>query len=80
MPIKKLSSMKNGDKGTVVKVNGTGNIKFRLIDMGVIPGAKVQVVKYAPLGDPIEIKVKGFSLSLRVDEADMIDIAISKGE
>lgn len=76
MENKILSKMKSGEYGIVKKVNGSGNIKFRLIDMGVVPGAKVQVVKRAPLGDPIEIKIKGFSLSLRVNEASMIDVEI----
>lgn len=80
MEIKTLSEMKSGESGVVKKLNGSGNIKFRLIDMGVVPGTKVQVVKYAPLGDPIEIKLKGFSLSLRMHEAAMIDIAVGGAE
>ncbi len=76
MVIKKLSDMKPGETGTVVKVNGSGNIKFRLIDMGVVKGSHLHVVKYAPLGDPIEIKIKGFSLSLRKEESEMIDVEV----
>lgn len=76
MAIKKLSQMQPGEAGIVVKVNGSGNVKFRLIDMGVVKGSKLQVVKFAPLGDPIEIKIKGFSLSLRKNESEMIDVEV----
>ncbi len=62
--------------GIVRKVSGTGNIKHRLIDMGVVPGSKVVVLKFAPLGDPIEIKIKNFDLSLRKSEAATIDVEV----
>lgn len=75
---KTLSQMKTGEYGVVKNVNGSGNIKFRLIDMGVVPGAKLQVIKYAPLGDPIEIKIKRFSLALRMHEASMIDVEVGE--
>lgn len=74
--IKKLSDMKPGEIGTVAAVNGTGNVKHRLVDMGVVPGTAVRVMKYAPLADPVEIKVKNFELSLRISEAQMIDIEV----
>ena len=74
--IKKLSDMKPGEVGTVAAVNGTGNVEHRLVDMGVVPGTAVRVMKYAPLADPVEIKVKNFELSLRISEAKMIDIEV----
>ena len=74
--IKKLSDMKPGEVGTVAAVNGTGNVKHRLVDMGVVPGTAVRVMKYAPQADPVEIKVKNFELSLRISEAKMIDIEV----
>ena len=74
--IKKLSDMKPGEGGTVAAVNGTGNVKHRLVDMGVVRGTAVRVMKYAPLADPVEIKVKNFELSLRISEAQMIDIEV----
>ena len=74
--VKKLSDMKPGEVGTVAAVNGTGNVKHRLVDMGVVPGTAVRVMKYAPLADPVEIKVKNFELSLRISEAQMIDIEV----
>lgn len=79
MIVKKMSDMKPGEEGTVLKVNGAGNIKHRLIDMGVVHGSKVKIVKYAPLRDPIEIKVKNFELSLRVNEAATIDVEVQEG-
>lgn len=68
--------MKPGEKGKVLAIHGTGNIKHRLIDMGVVPGTEVRVMKYAPLADPVEIKVKNFELSLRVSEAATIDVEV----
>ena len=68
--------MKPGEVGTVAAVNGTGNVKHRLVDMGVVPGTTVRIMKYAPLADPVEIKVKNFELSLRISEAQMIDIEV----
>ena len=50
----------------------------RLIDMGLVQGTKVSVVKYAPLKDPVEIKVKNFELALRVSEADTIDVEVAE--
>lgn len=77
MEIKKMSDMKAGDKGIIVKLRGTGNIKHRLIDMGVVPGTHVHIMKYAPLKDPVEIKVKNFDLALRVSEAATIDVEVN---
>lgn len=72
--VKTLATMKPGEGGIIVAINGTGNIKHRLIDMGLVPGTFVRVIKFAPLGDPVEIKVKNFDLALRVSEAATIDI------
>ncbi len=72
--VKTLATMKPGEGGTIAAINGTGNIKHRLIDMGLVPGTFVRVMKFAPLGDPVEIKVKNFDLALRVSEAATIDI------
>lgn len=72
--VKTLAMMKPGEGGTIVAIKGTGNIKHRLIDMGLVPGTFVRVMKFAPLGDPVEIKVKNFDLALRVSEAETIDI------
>lgn len=71
---KQLAQLKPGEAGVITKLRGTGNIKHRLIDMGLVPGTMVRVMKFAPLGDPIEIKVKIFDLALRVSEAETIDV------
>lgn len=80
MTAKKMSEMVIGEVGTVLSIKGRGNIQHRLIDMGVVKGTKVFVVKVAPLGDPIEIKVKNFELSLRKNEAAMIEVTCDNRE
>ena len=61
-----------GETVTVRRLTGDGAIKRRIMDMGITKGAKVQVRKVAPLGDPIEVTVRGFELSLRKDEAERV--------
>ena len=58
----------------VVKLHGDGAIKRRIMDMGVTPGVEIRVVKVAPLGDPVEVNVRGYELSLRKDEAAQIQV------
>ena len=70
----KLSELKVGEKGTVVAVNGEGAVRRRLFDMGITPGAEVYLRKKAPLGDPIEISLRGYELTLRKSEAANVDI------
>ncbi|MBQ8394233.1 MAG: ferrous iron transport protein A [Clostridia bacterium] len=70
----KLSELKVGEKGTVVAVNGEGAVRRRLFDMGITPGAEVYLRKKAPLGDPIEIAIRGYELTLRKIEAAHVDI------
>ena len=76
MAIKKLKDMKPGESGLIVTLHGSGNVKHRLIDMGLVHGTKIHVMKFAPLGDPGEIKVKNFELALRNSEAGMIDVEV----
>lgn len=76
MAIKKLKDMKPGESGLIVTLHGSGNVKHRLIDMGLVHGTKIHVMKFAPLGDPVEIKVKKFELALRNSEAGMIDVEV----
>lgn len=76
MAIKKLKDMKPGESGLIVTLHGSGNVKHRLIDMGLVHGTKIHVIKFAPLGDPVEIKVKNFELALRNSEASMIDVEV----
>lgn len=72
--VKTLRELMPGKKGLVTKVTGSGPIRRRLLEMGVVPGSEVEMERYAPLGDPLEIKLKGYHLSLRKDEADMVEI------
>ncbi len=74
MTIVKLKDLKPGQKGKVMKINARGETNRRIVEMGVTPGAVVEVERVAPLGDPIDIKVKGYHLSLRKDETEGIEI------
>jgi len=76
MPVKLLSELKRGEKGRVVKIGGSGSIHRRLLDMGLVSGSEVEMERVAPLGDPIEIKVKGYNLSLRKEEAASIQVEV----
>jgi Fe2+ transport system protein FeoA len=64
-----LSELKPKERGTVLKVGGSGAVRRRILDMGVVPGTEVEVVKVAPLGDPVDLLVRGYHLSLRKEEA-----------
>lgn len=70
----KLRDLKPGQKGKVLKINSRGETNKRIVEMGITPGAVVEVERVAPLGDPIDIKVKGYHLSLRKEEAGGIEI------
>lgn len=74
--IKKLSEFSVGESGKITAVNGEGRIRRRLFDMGVTPGAELTMRKKAPLGDPIEITVHGYELTLRKSEADFVEVDI----
>ena len=80
MNIVTLADMKVGEKGVVEALQGHGNIQHRLGDMGVVKGSHISVVKKAPLGDPIEVNVKGCALALRMNEAAMITVAVEGGK
>jgi len=73
---KLLSEFSVGESGKVVKVNGVGAIRRRLFDMGVTPGAGVYFRKKAPLGDPIEISLRGYELTLRKAEAACVVVEV----
>ena len=67
-----LADLAKGESRTVVSVRGEDAITRRLMEMGVIPGVAVRMVKSAPFGDPLEIKVRGYSLALRRNEAESV--------
>jgi len=73
----RLNQLKPGMKGTITKVKGSGQVHRRILDMGVVSGTTVEVEKIAPLGDPIDIKIKGYHLSLRKREAENIFVEVS---
>ena len=75
---KKLSEFKIGETGTVKAVAGEGRIRRRLFDMGVTPGAEVYLRKKAPLGDPLEVTIRGYELTLRKSEAECITMEVQK--
>jgi ferrous iron transport protein A len=72
--MKTLKQVKIGGTAKVVKLHGEGALKRRIMDMGITKGVEVKVRKVAPLGDPIEITVRGYELSLRKEDAETIEI------
>ena len=72
--MKTLRDAKVGDTVTVVKLHGEGAVKRRIMDMGITKGVDVYVRKVAPLGDPVEVTVRGYELSLRKADAEMIEV------
>lgn len=73
---KRLSEFSIGETGVIRLVVGDGKIRRRLFDMGVTPGAEVYLRKRAPLGDPIEITLRGYELTLRKSEADVVTMEV----
>lgn len=78
--LKKLSDFLIGETGQIKKVEGEGKVRRRLFDMGVTPGATVTLVKKAPLGDPIEVTIRGYELTLRKDEAILVTLEVEEGK
>ena len=69
-----LRQAKVGDVATVVKLHGEGAVKRRIMDMGITKGTQVQVRKVAPLGDPVEVTARGYGVSIRKSDAEMIEV------
>ncbi len=69
-----LREAKIGDTVRVVKLHGEGAVKRRIMDMGLTKGVEVQIRRVAPLGDPIEVTVRGYELSIRKADAEMIEV------
>lgn len=72
-----LNELKIGDSGVITAVGGEGALRCRLLDMGLIPKTRVRVEKVAPLGDPLELRVRGYSLSLRKEDAGKIEVEVA---
>jgi Fe2+ transport system protein FeoA len=70
-----LTDVPIGSAAKVVAINGANRIARRLMEMGVIPGVSLEVLKAAPFGDPIEIRIRGYNLAMRRSEADAIEVA-----
>ncbi len=69
-----LNDLKPGEEGIVTSLGEKGPLRKRIMDMGVTPGVTIKVIKVAPLGDPIEVNIRGYELSLRKEEAKQIQI------
>ena len=76
--MKTLKDVPIGGKAKVIKLYGEGPIKRRIMDMGITKGVQIRVIKTAPLGDPIEITVRGYELSLRKEDAEKIEVEIGE--
>ena len=72
--MKTLKQAKIGDTVRVVKLHGEGAVKRRIMDMGITKGVEVHIRKVAPLGDPVEVTVRGYELSIRKSDAEMIEV------
>ena len=72
--MKTLRQVKIGERVKVVKLHGEGAVKRRIMDMGITKGVEVYIRKVAPLGDPVEVTVRGYELSLRKADAEMIEV------
>ena len=69
-----LKNVKVGKKAKVVKLHGEGPVRRRIMDMGITKGVEIYVRKVAPLGDPIEIRIRGYELTLRLEDASYIEL------
>jgi len=72
-----LKSLKSGESAVVTKIGGAGPVKRRIMEMGITKGTEITVRKVAPLGDPMEVNVRGYELSLRKADAELIEVEIS---
>lgn len=70
----RLDLLKTGESGVITKVGGEGPLRLRLLDMGLIPKTAVKVQKVAPLGDPIQLLIRGYDLTIRKEDAAVIDV------
>ncbi|MGN0629037.1 MAG: ferrous iron transport protein A [Oscillospiraceae bacterium] len=74
-----LDKLEIGQSAIITKVGGEGALRLRLLDMGIIPKTEVSIYKVAPLGDPIEIHLRGYSLTIRKDDAEKIEVSPKEG-
>ena len=69
-----LNELKIGQSARILKVGGEGALRLRFLDMGLIPKTRITLTKVAPMGDPIEIRLRGYELTMRIDEAKWIEV------
>ncbi|RJS76277.1 iron transporter [Candidatus Bathyarchaeota archaeon] len=75
---KKLSELKTGEKAIIIQVQGSGALRRRLLDMGLVRGTEIEMVRKSPLGDPLEFLVKGYNLSLRKMECENVYVEVKQ--
>lgn len=75
-----LNELETGETAIITAVNGDGELRCRLLDMGLIPKTKVMIRKVAPMGDPIELFLRGYELTIRLDDAKLIEIIPDNNE
>ncbi len=76
-----LDKLSVGESGVITRVGGEGSLRLHLLDMGLIPRTRVTLFKVAPMGDPLELHLRGYALTLRRDDAAMIEVEdVQKGE
>ncbi len=73
-----LDQLEIGKTAKITAVGGEGALRLRLLDMGIIPNTEVRITKIAPMGDPIELYIRGYSLTIRLDDAKQISVATGK--
>ncbi|HHI30444.1 MAG TPA: ferrous iron transport protein A [Candidatus Methanoperedenaceae archaeon] len=71
-----LGDMQPGDKGTILAISGNNAVQRRIRDMGIVRGTEIEVVRRAPLGDPVEFRLRGYNLTLRKEEAACISVEV----
>lgn len=76
---KRLNELKPGQKCAVLRIEGLGAVRRRLFDMGITPGADIYIRKVAPLGDPVELTLRGYELSVRKAEAEAVIVEVKEG-
>lgn len=73
---KRLSDLEPGEKGVVVRIKGSGATRRRIMDMGIVRGSEIKVIRRAPLGDPVEFEIRDYNLTLRKREAELIYVSL----
>ncbi len=71
-----LNELPIGKKAVITQVNGQGPLRLRMLDMGIIPNTPIEIRKIAPMGDPIEIYIRGYELTIRLEEAESIQVKV----